>query len=58
MKNSEGELIQTFISRSQAADWIIQNGYSKASKEKVAAAIGRAANHKRKSAYGFIWDNI
>ena len=58
MRNSEGKLIETFVSRSQAADWIIQNGYSEASKEKVIIAIGRAANHKRKSAYGFIWDNI
>lgn len=58
MKDAEGKILQSFISRSQAANWLIQNGYSKASRREVTTIIGRVANHKRKSAYGFIWDNI
>lgn len=58
MKDIKGKVLQTFVSRSQAAEWLIQNGYSKTSKGKVASVIGRVANHKRKSAYGFMWDNI
>ena len=58
MKDVEGKILRSFISRSQAADWLIQNGYSKASRREVVTVIGRVANHKRKSAYGFVWDKI
>lgn len=48
-----------FTSRAEAAEWLIAEGKTKASDpDNVVAAIGRAANGKRKTAYGLEWENV
>lgn len=48
-----------FASRAEAAEWLMAEGKTKASDpDNVVAAIGRAANGKRKTAYGLEWENI
>lgn len=46
-----------FNSQTEAAEWIIQNGYSKASKATIQGHIGEVCSRKWKSAYGFIWEH-
>ena len=45
-----------FNSQTEAAEWVIQNGYSKASKTTVQGHIGEVCSGKWKSAYGFKWE--
>lgn len=55
-KNNEEHF---FSSRSEAAQWLMDNGLAKAAdKNSVAAAIGRAANGLRKTAYKYEWENL
>lgn len=59
MKNKDGILVQIFESRRQAVDWLRQNNYTQSDNiDNIIATIGRAANGKRKTAYGFIWENL
>lgn len=46
-----------FNSQTEAAEWVIQNGYSKASKTTIQGHIGEVCSGKWKSAYGFIWEH-
>lgn len=58
-KNLEEEIIQVFPSRIKAVQWLIEQGYTKTTDtNNITACIGRAANGKRHTAYGFIWENI
>lgn len=58
MKDMEGNILQHFSSRTEAVTWLQQNQYTKSSNiDNIIATIGRAANGKRKSAYGFLWEN-
>lgn len=59
MKDKDGTTIQTFESRRQAVDWLRQNNYTQSDNiDNITATIGRAANGKRKTAYGFTWENV
>lgn len=50
------EFINRFDTLGLAAEWIMQNNYTKIQdKDNVVAGIGRAINGKRKSAFGFLW---
>lgn len=58
MKDKTGNIIQDFNSRKEAVDWLRTNGYTSSDNiDNIIATIGRAANGKRKSAYGFLWEN-
>ena len=52
-------IIQEFESRKAAVLWLQENHYTKATDiDNITAAIGRAANGKRATAYGMKWKNI
>ena len=52
-------VIQEFESRKAAVLWLQNNNYTKATDiDNISAAIGRAANGKRATAYGMKWKNI
>ena len=52
-------VIQEFESRKAAVLWLQSNNYTKATDiDNINAAIGRAANGKRATAYGMKWKNI
>lgn len=54
-----GQLIQKFNSRMEAVEWLQTNDYTKSTnQDNINAAIGRAANGQRKSAYGLQWKNL
>lgn len=54
-----GQLIQEFSSRMEAVKWLQINDYTKSTnRDNINAAIGRAANGQRKSAYGLQWKNL
>lgn len=58
-KDKNGNIIQSFASRKEAVEWLRENGYTQSDNiDNITATIGRAANGKRKSAYGFSWENI
>ena len=58
-KDKEGKIIQEFASRSEAVEWLQANKYTiSTNKDNITATIGRAANGKRATAYGMIWENI
>lgn len=52
-----GEFIQTFPSQSEAARWLISNGYSKGQEKHIVSNISKNIRNieNRKQAYGFIW---
>jgi group I intron endonuclease len=53
------EVLQTFSSRKEAAQWIIDNKLSKtADIDNIIGCIGRAANNIVKSSYGYKWKNL
>lgn len=57
-KDKSGNVIRNFSSRAEAARWLQENGYTKSNDlDNIVAAIGRAANGQRATAYGFIWEN-
>lgn len=48
-----------FDSRADAAKWLIEQGKTKTNDvDNISAAIGRAANGQRKTAYKLYWENI
>lgn len=52
-------LVQEFNSRMEAVSWLQANGYTKSTnRDNINAAVGRAANGQRKSAYGLQWKNL
>lgn len=51
----DGTYIQTFESQVIAAQYIKDNGYSKASVATIGGHIGEVCNGKWKTAYGFKW---
>lgn len=52
-------LIKSFESRMEAVSWLQENGYTKSTnRDNINAAIGRAANGQRKTAYGLQWKNL
>ena len=59
-KDSNGNILKTFNSRIEAVKWLQDNNYvsDSVSRNNIIAAIGRAANGKRKTAYKLIWENI
>lgn len=58
-KTMQNEVIQEFNSRKDAVKWLQENGYTKSDNmDNIIATIGRAANGKRKSAYGMKWENL
>ncbi len=59
-KDSNGNILKTFNSRIEAVKWLQDNNYvsDSVSRDNIIAAIGRAANGKRKTAYKLIWENI
>ena len=59
MKDKSGNILQSFESRKKAAEWIKENKYTKTNDiDHIITVIGRAANGKTKSSYGFFWENI
>ena len=54
----QGELIQDFISCSEGARWLISQEITQAKLGTVVNKITECANHKRKSAYGYLWEFI
>lgn len=48
----------TFNSQHEAASWIITQGYSKSILKDVVGKISMARRGKRKTAYGFYWNDI
>lgn len=50
--------IQSFDSYSEAAKWLLDNGYCKGTLSSARSHIGEVANGKRKSAYKFLWKKI
>ena len=59
-KDSNGNVLKIFNSRIEAVKWLQDNNYvsDSVNRDNVIAAIGRAANGKRKTAYKLIWENI
>ena len=54
--DKQGKFIKSFESIGDAAQWLIDNNLTMQSAfESARAAIGRVANGKRKTAYGYIW---
>lgn len=51
----DGDLVQSFESTSEAAQWCFDNGKCATLNSGVRSHIAEAANGKRKSAYGYIW---
>ena len=51
--------IKEFESQTDAAKWVIEQGYSKSNKAKstVASKISQVCNGKQKTAYGFKWSH-
>ena len=49
---------KTFSSRAEAANWIIDTKRSTTNINNIVAAIGRAANGQRKTAYKLQWENV
>ena len=55
----DDSIIKEFESRTSAAKWLQENHYTKSTTiDNIIATIGRAANGKRKSAYGMKWENL
>lgn len=50
-----GDLVQSFDSTAEAAQWCFDNGKCATLNSGVRSHIAEAANGKRKSAYGYIW---
>lgn len=52
------EIVKEFVSQREAADWIIENNNTSATRDNIAGNIGRVAKGQRKKAYGYIWKYI
>lgn len=58
-KTLTGDVIKTFSSRAEAVKWLQVEGFTKSTNnDNISAAIGRAANGKRATAYGMKWENL
>lgn len=58
-KTLTGDVIKTFSSRMEAVKWLQVEGFTKSTNnDNINAAIGRAANGKRATAYGMKWENL
>ena len=51
----DGDLVQSFESTTEAAQWCFDNGKCATLNSGVRSHIAEAANGKRKTAYGYIW---
>ena len=51
----DGKLVKTWDSISDAASWLVSNGYAKTLNGGVRQKISRCAKGKLKTAYKFIW---
>jgi hypothetical protein len=52
--NLKNEKVRDFVDTTEAANWILENGYSNGSMEAVLKQIKLALGGRTKSAYGFI----
>ena len=57
MYSTNNEFIKTFSSCRSAAQWLVDNGYSKANINSIATNIARVVSGKRKTCCGFIWSS-
>lgn len=51
----QNELIQTFISISEAVNWLYQNKIIPNASSGARSHINEVASGKRKNAYGYLW---
>ena len=51
-------IIKDFVSCSEGARWLISQEITQAKLGTVVNKITECANHKRKSAYGYLWEFI
>lgn len=59
MKDLNNNIIKIFDTQSEAAKWIQENNKTiNHNSQKVSYAIGRVANGKRNTAYGYKWERI
>lgn len=56
--SKDGKELQTFSSCSDGARWLISQGITEAKLGTVTNKITECANHKRKSAYNYLWEFI
>ena len=58
--SKEGELLREFDSYLQAANWLIENNFSKAQPKHIVSNISKVCRgmENRKHAYNFIWKNL
>ncbi len=52
------QLLNVFPSYNEAARFLINNNYTNAKIDGISTDIGRCANNKRKTAYGFVWKKL
>ena len=57
LDKNNNQILNSFNSYSDAAQWLIDNNYSIANKSTIRTNIGRVVEGKRKTCYGFIWRN-
>ena len=57
MYNKNNKFIKKFSSCRSAAQWLVDNEYSKANISSIATNIARVVNGKRKTCCGFIWSS-
>lgn len=50
-----GEVLKEFISQTEAARWLVENGYSQSKLSSLGTNIGRVQKGERKTCCGFIW---
>lgn len=55
MLDLDGKFIRHFVDMTEAGRYLIELGVTKAEIRHISAAIGRVANGKRKTAYGYLW---
>lgn len=55
MIGNNGQVIKTFSSQTDAANWIVNNKFPNASVHSIRTNIGRVVSGKRKKCYGFMW---
>lgn len=57
MCDNNESILKNFSSYSEAAQWLIDNGYSNANNGSIRTNIGRVVEGKRKTCCGFKWRN-
>ena len=56
-KDKDKKIVQNFLTKREAAEWLIKNGYSKTNNiESISSVIGRVLNGRREKAYHFYWE--